>query len=42
MQYLDSNTLAVRTLLRVFITHWDLHDAHRSGSKAIGQLDMFP
>ncbi|CAF4262679.1 unnamed protein product, partial [Rotaria magnacalcarata] len=42
MQYLGSNTLAARTLFRVFIACWDLHDAHRSGSKAIEQLDMFP
>jgi len=42
MQHLDSNKLAARTLSRVFIAHYDLHDAHSSDSKAIEQLVIFP
>ena len=42
MQYLDNNKLAARTLFRVFIAHYDLHDAHSSDSKAIDQLVTLP
>ncbi len=33
--YLGSNNLAARNFFQVSITHWGLHNAHSSGSKAI-------
>ncbi len=41
-QYLRSNKLAARSFFSVFITHWDLHNEHSLGSKAIEQLGTFP
>ena len=42
MQYLGNNKLAVQTLFRVFIAHYDLHDMHVSDLKAMCTLENVP
>ncbi len=42
MQYLGSNKLYDRTIFRIFIAHYGLHDAQSPDLKTRGQLGAFP